>query len=429
MSKKTVSLIYFVLILFVMQGCAPGAKLSRRADRVMTIDDRSAAKVKIPFRMINNLVVIPLQINESEPLHFILDTGVSRIILTEMPENKELDLHYTHEVFIRGIGEQDPIKALYSEGNQLSLDGISGDNLVVIAVLDDVLDLSAVMGSEVNGLVGYDIFQDFIVELNYTDRIIYLHDPDLYNRRYQRKKRSIFWNTVDLSIENRKPYASVKVKQKDNTRLDLKLLVDSGASHAMSLYKETAAEIHIPEETLYSYLGTGLGGDIYGLIGRASRLKLGRVTLKKPVVYFPDEEGLRQNITEFYRNGSIGAEVLKRFKVFINYEDSSMIMRRNHKFRDKFYYNMAGIEIAAPYPEMPVFIVTRVREGSPAARAGIKIKDVIEGINKKPAFMYTLNDIYSLFLNEPGKTVTMLVSREEEEEILEFEFRLIDETR
>jgi len=40
--------------------------------------------VSFPFKFINNLIILPVVINDSDTLQFILDTGVSRSIMTEL---------------------------------------------------------------------------------------------------------------------------------------------------------------------------------------------------------------------------------------------------------------------------------------------------------------------------------------------------------
>ncbi|HEY5326032.1 MAG TPA: hypothetical protein VIJ27_03455, partial [Mucilaginibacter sp.] len=40
-------------------------------------------KVNIPFRMVRNMVVIKLKINNKGPFNFIMDTGVGLMIITD----------------------------------------------------------------------------------------------------------------------------------------------------------------------------------------------------------------------------------------------------------------------------------------------------------------------------------------------------------
>ncbi len=41
------------------------------------------AFTRIPFQLHSNLIIVPVQINQSDTLYFILDTGVSNTIITD----------------------------------------------------------------------------------------------------------------------------------------------------------------------------------------------------------------------------------------------------------------------------------------------------------------------------------------------------------
>ena len=67
---------------------------------------------KIKFRLINNLIVIPVSIN-GVSLSFLLDTGVSKPIIFNFFNLKdELSIHETELLFIQGLGNDKPIEAL-----------------------------------------------------------------------------------------------------------------------------------------------------------------------------------------------------------------------------------------------------------------------------------------------------------------------------
>ena len=53
--------------------------------------NRNIKKVRIDFKLINNLIVIPLKINGKE-LSFILDTGSNKTIVFNISENETIGL-------------------------------------------------------------------------------------------------------------------------------------------------------------------------------------------------------------------------------------------------------------------------------------------------------------------------------------------------
>ena len=59
----------------------------------------------IKFETASNLIIIPVTINESDTLNFILDTGVRYPIITELPFINKLNLNYMMPVQVKGLGE------------------------------------------------------------------------------------------------------------------------------------------------------------------------------------------------------------------------------------------------------------------------------------------------------------------------------------
>ncbi len=427
MLKQRIIIIYAALLFISLIGCASESKLLQRVEREIKIEDPNVKKVYMPFELINNLVVIPLRINDSDTMHFVLDTGVGRTLITELSDNEEFTIRYSGKVKLSGLGEDAPMEALFSSGNKVYLEGIIGDSLDVVLMMEDRFNLSSFMGRKVNGLIGYDIFKNFIVEIDYQDKRLYFHDPDLFRKEYQKKRKSRFWTEIPIEIDARKPYINSTIVQHDSSVIETKLLIDSGASHAISIYPASNPEISIPPKNLYSYLGSGLSGEIYGEIGRIKSMSFGDLTLKEPVVYYPEEEGTRRALLQSNRNGSIGADLLKRYTIFFNYEDGSMLVKANKESNKDFNYNMAGIELSTPFLGIPFYLISKIREGSPAEKAGLRENDILMEIDYKHTFKYSLVELYDLFQSRENKKISIVVRRDDE--VKEFKFRLVDETR
>ncbi|MEJ2162046.1 MAG: aspartate aminotransferase, partial [Robiginitalea sp.] len=71
---------------------------------------------KIRFQLINNLMIIPLEVNGAS-LNFILDSGVSKPILFNLADQDSIELRNVSSISIRGLGVGEPIEALRSAGN------------------------------------------------------------------------------------------------------------------------------------------------------------------------------------------------------------------------------------------------------------------------------------------------------------------------
>ena len=214
-----------------------------------------------------------------------------------------------------------------------------------------------------------------------------------------------------MEIIRRKPYINATVYIDDNEGLDVNLLVDTGASHAVSLFKSTDEKLKVPENSLYSYLGIGLSGDIFGYIGRTDKITIGNFKFKKPIVSYPDEESVQITSYENDRNGSLGADILNRFTVVFDYLREEMILKPNSNYKDEFRYNLSGIDVTTPLPDIPVFEITKIRKGSPAWIAGLEEGDQIVTINGIETSEFSLSNIIQMLQSRAGRKLTVGILR------------------
>jgi len=360
----------------------------------------------IPFRFISNLIIIQLKINDSDTMNFVLDTGLRTTIITEIPETGGMTLQYARKTKIGGLGEGESIEVLHSFGNTILFNDIIGNNQSLFVLLDDRFELSTRLGMPVNGIIGYDLLKDFVLDINYQKKHITLIRPDAF-----KYSRSMQKNSVPIEIIRYKPYIEAEVNYYNGTTIPCKLLIDTGASDALWLFLGSDSRIQIPEVNIQTFLGKGLNGDIHGKRSRLQNLRIGNYVLNEPTVAFPDSNSIMDMSLLDGRNGSIGSEILRRFRIVIDYPNLRFTFLPNNQLNTPFSYNMSGIEISTPIPGFPYYEISKIVKDSPADKAGLQQGDQIIHINYKPAFEYSLNEINVLFQSKKGKKIKMRVLR------------------
>ncbi len=365
--------------------------------------------VTIKFSTSSNLIVIPVIINDSDTLNFILDTGVSYPIITELPFVDKLSLNFMQPITVSGLGQGESLTAYRSGNNTVFIEGLVAYNQNINMVIDDNFQFSQVLGIPVHGLIGFNLFKDFVVEIDYSNEILTLIKPEYYRSRVN--NRDI---VMPIHFENNKPYVRTTIMTDTNDAVSVKLLVDTGASDAIWLSTKSDDRINIPQNHIETYLGKGLNGDLYGKRGRISGIWVGPIVLNEPIVAYPDED-LIQLIIRDDRNGTLGAEILRRFYVTIDYPNSQIKFRPTSKVKDEFNYNMSGLEISNPFPGVSIFTIDNVRNDSPGFNAGLLENDQIISINKKNYNDLSLNDINLLLQSKEDRKISMIVLREGEE--------------
>lgn len=414
----------------------------------------NSEKDKISFKLINNLIIIPVEVN-GVPLSFLLDTGVSKVIVFNFVNlSEELKVNQTEEFFLRGLGEGDNVEALRSKNNIFKIGEAINIEQDMFAIFDASLNFTPQLGVPIHGIIGYDLFKDFVIEINYSKKKIILHDPDFYVPKSCKKCK-----TFDLEFFSRKPFIDANVDIIGNGNpIPVKLLIDSGGSDALWLFEDNEKNIRIPEKYFDDFLGRGLSGSVYGKRSKIKGFSLKNLVLREVNTAFPDSSSVSFAKKFKERNGSLGGEILKRFNVIFDYQNKKISLRTNSNFKNPFYYNKSGISlehsgmrvvkerndrsITTSYGKLdessqqntvrtsksfryiltPSLAIVELRKGSPAERAGLKLNDIILSVNNKDVHLYSIQEVTQLFYGPNGKRIKLIIDRNGVQ--MKFQFQL-----
>ncbi|WON93138.1 PDZ domain-containing protein [Sphingobacterium sp. UGAL515B_05] len=401
--------------------------------------------VKIPFLFVHNLVIVPVQVN-GYMMNFLLDTGVKETMIFG-ETLKSIDSAVFVNKF-QGLGRDEGLDGYLSIHNQVNIAGVYEDLDQPIYILQNAhIDISTRIGVEVNGIMGSRFFENQMIEMDFQKHRITLYPKGNLPKGLEKMQR------LPLDILNSRPYVSVAFKQGD-VSIDGRVLIDMGNSDALMLIPSKLNNFDIKPPFIDDYIGQGFNGEIYGKRNRIRSLELGPFAMNYPLVAYPELSSLQHATFVSERIGSIGNELLRRFKVVFDYPNKSIYLHKNKDF-DRFYYlNMSGLEIihdGIKYEkeEIPVVLqkdggtevrmgnsvqyrfvlrnmykVATVRDGSPAAIAGLLPGDKVVKINGRSASSFSLESIHNLFKSEEGKDMRFRVTRDGN--ILDFKFVLKD---
>ena len=367
-----------------------------------------AKRVRIPFELYNNLIVVPVVLNNQLPLKFVLDTGVRTTIITEKAFTDILNLSYARKYTISGIGDEavQGIEAYVTNGVSLTLPGVKGNGHAMLVLEEDYLELRNHLGTDVHGILGYELFSRFVVKVDYDNKMLTFTTPEHFRagRRYEE---------IDISIEDTKPYVKGYLQYKGEEPIELKLMVDSGSSQGIMLDVNSNDKLHVPDDNLRCNLGRGLAGGLHGRVSRVEQFSIGDRAWQDPLVTFPEENDLIDSLksTDIFRNGSIGGEILGRFKVIFNFPEEKMYLRKGLHFKKSFDYNLSGVSVKAKGSRLNTFEITEVRPLSSAAAAGLQAGDIILSVNNVPSTELNLERLTGMLNEKNNKLVRLEVKR------------------
>jgi hypothetical protein len=372
--------------------------------------ERNYRKISVPFELCNNLVVVPVTMNDTIPLKFILDTGVETSILTEPLIAELLHLRYDKEINIKGPGNSYEVTAYLVNQVRLSMPGAVCTGVPIYVLAEDYLQLKNVMGVNVHGILGSDIFRRFVVDLDYSNKVMTLWEPSKYV-----PPRKCHSETFDI-IDN-KPYINVILKNGENIDTT-RLLLDLGASHAIMLTIGEDSPFRLPDKYITQRIGQGIAGEIPGYIGRTSELYFGGFKFENVITSFTDSGYYdRRSVTTY---GSIGSDILSRFRLIIDYPHNKVYLKKNHRFSEEFTFNQTGIEIAAEGVYLNEFTIIYVRPGSSADLAGIKEGDKISSIDHKQVLHENLDYINHLLMSVEKDYLILGIVRDKKDMMFRF---------
>ena len=289
----------------------------------------------IPFELDDNLIYVPVSINGSRPLSFILDTGAYSMIHAKHARTIGLKLKMIGQA--GGAGANQPDVFLVTEKVSFSLPGVqlSPRRLLALSldaaescvnefnIDEDGRDVASdgsklsVAKRDVDGILGKEFFDQFVVEIDYAQRLLNVYDRSGYKYAGSGKE-------IPLEIGEQHIFARAQIKAAGRAPLTGRFLLDTGSVQAVILMKPFMNEHRLLPSTegMTSVPVCGLGGHERerSWIGTLEALQLGEFKIAAPVTEFR----LADPNTD--ADGFIGGALFRRFKVTFDYSRRLMIL-------------------------------------------------------------------------------------------------------
>lgn len=356
----------------------------------------------ITFKSIKNLIVIPVLINGKGPYDFILDTGVGPMIITDPNILDSLDFAKLKKISVSGLGT-DTVIAYVSQSINAQVGSAKIAGIPTAILKDDLFNLSGYLGRKIYGIMGFYLFNSFVVDIRYSQNRLIVYG-DKARIKFKGKR-------VALQIFNQRPYVMASAALSDTVKITGKFLIDTGASHALSMEMLNNEGFPLPKKTISANLGMSLSGRIKGYVGRITNLTFGGYTFKNIVVGFPNYETIVAKIEDSKRNGNLGAEILKRFDIQFDYADSTAYLKLNSYAKKPFNYDRVGAVVYLDQEKFKRYLIAEVDEDSPADLAGLLPGDEILSLNFTEVAKFSLAEITEMFKSNSQKTIIFEIVR------------------
>lgn len=255
--------------------------------------------VTLRFRTAGNLILLPVTINDTIQVNLVLDTGCRNLVLFGRRFTKLFRQHPTKLIQFSGLGNGTPVTGGLSLDNKVSINAVLGKKIPVVIVKDQNLFEDY---RQVDGVIGYDIFIRFEVELDLARQLITFRPASTANISPEYEK-------IPIRIEDSRPIIRSVIFFPGREGQPCDLMIDTGSSLGL-LLKTTDLNKYLPEGPT-AVLGRGFNGDLEGSEAQADKLLLAHYEMNKlpaGIVYSP-----------WHNYASIGMEVMKHYSIVLNY--------------------------------------------------------------------------------------------------------------
>jgi hypothetical protein len=263
-------------------------------------------QVTLRYTCVNNLIVLPVTINGNLKVNLILDTGTRNIVLFGKEFRNQFTFAPYKDIQFSGMGSGKPVYGKLSINNRVELTSLIGEDIPLVVVSSKNIFAG---NSKIDGIIGYDIFQKFEVEIQPHEKLITFRSPftGVIPAGYV---------SVPLQIEKTKPIIASNINLKDGTNLTTNLMIDTGSQLAVLLKSTDHPYVGNSSELI----GKGLSGNIEGI-----KVKAQRVTMSG-VDFYDLSVGITRS--DWHNGASIGMGALKEYAMIINYLASYVCFKK-----------------------------------------------------------------------------------------------------
>jgi hypothetical protein len=276
--------------------------------------------VTIPFKKINNLILLEATIDDEQKLNLILDTGIRSLVIF----NKSYLPHFNNQDFqiqFTGTGIHTPIPAKVSTGHNLRLSQDVVANQINAVVLNKSNKyLHKMNGVKIHGIFGYQLFVRFEVKLDFKNKIMTLSEP-------MEKDHLQGFSAIPLTIHDTKPFVQIDASTSKENWFHLNLILDLGANHKILIHE------HPSLKNFYSHaqerrIAEGLNGTIYGRTSTFERMKLGDLYYSNVQILLPAKSSYLHEDLEMQKHGSIGSKFFSNQTIVIDYVNEKLFIEK-----------------------------------------------------------------------------------------------------
>jgi predicted aspartyl protease len=225
--------------------------------------------IKIPFKIPDRHILLQATINREKTVWFMLDTGTSGVVVSKRIARK-MNLPFSENTTKVSTPSGRAFFSPLLRVNSLRVGGAEFKTFDAVQL--DLRDLRRKLKHEVDGILGFPLFANILLTIDYPQQTIFLEKG-----RLPEKGKEIF----DYDLINHKPYLPIPWKG-----TTVPALIDTGSSHFLTLPKALADDLilsYTMRERVWNIEGTR-----YDLTGDLEEVQIGQYLISYPRINFSE---------------------------------------------------------------------------------------------------------------------------------------------
>ena len=274
--------------------------------------DNPVPLATIPINTSRDHIMMPVTLNGSNGLSFMLDTGFS-ITMVHPQLVTSLELRRAGEITIAGIAGDE--RAPTYEGAVFDIAGVKYEPRRVAALASD-----ANRRRRRDGILGSGLFRQYVIEIDFAGKQLQLYAPTNFTYTGNGEAVPLRFRRFGTT-----PIVDARIVPTNGAPIRGEFEIDTGCDSGICLGHDFIGTNHLLDDRETRGGGKfGVGGGAQTRSGHLPQLQLGALTVEKPDTDFfiegsPVDPGLA---------GHIGIGVLKNFKVIFDYSRRRMILEK-----------------------------------------------------------------------------------------------------
>jgi len=347
--------------------------------------DNAAGTTTVPFDLVNNHIYVDGRI-DGKPARFLVDTGGTNLLTPAAA--KKFGLVGEGKLAGSGVGDERVDLSLAHAGEVRVGDAVLSRPVFYVL---DLGELPKVEGVPADGLVGYEMFRRFGVEIDYAHHRLVMSDPSKF-------VPPAGATALAFELDDRIPIVTGTLDG-----LPMRMSIDTGSRSSLTLHAPFVRDNHLVEKyhaAPEAVTGWGVGGASRARPARFGTLMVGGVRIDGVAgdMYL----GNKGAFTDANLTGNLGGGVLKRFDVAFDYAKKRMYLAPIPEAAGKpDAFDRSGLWLLG---DGDAFKVADVAADSAALQAGMRIGDRVVAIGGEPVATRSLADWRERLRTTPAGT-------------------------